>query len=348
VSCVGSHDWLFTGIAAGDLAAGDPRAGGEPVEVGGVIGLALLSFAVALAGAPGLIAALRRLKFGKQIRREGPSSHQVKAGTPTMGGVLFITTAVVLTLALAPDRQAAAPPIIAALLFGGAGALDDLANMKSVEGIGFRVRHKFLWHGAMALILAAWLYQTPTLRVQRLPAGLTLDLGWFFIPLAALAIFSCAAGVNEIDGLDGLAGGTALAAFAAYAVLALAGGQAATAAFCAALAGGLLAFLWHNVYPARVFMGDAGALALGASLAVVALQTRWALLLPVIGILYVAELISVILQVGYFKLTGGRRLFRMAPLHHHFELAGWPEPGIVFRFWIAGAVAAACGLALGL
>ncbi|HVC34707.1 MAG TPA: phospho-N-acetylmuramoyl-pentapeptide-transferase [Chloroflexota bacterium] len=313
-----------------------------------VVALIPLSFLVGMLWAPALVRGLRRLKFGKQIRLEGPSSHQAKAGTPTMGGWLFVLTPVVICAILVPDLASIAPPLVAMLAFGTAGALDDYANMKNKEGVGFRVRYKFVWHGVMSLLLAWWLYQTPALRIQRLPGGSAIDLGWIFVPLAALAIFSCAAGVNEVDGLDGLAGGTSAAAFGSYLVLSLAAGLVAPAAFAASVVGSLLAYLWHNVNPARVFMGDTGALALGAGLAVVAFQTRWGLLLPIVGILFAAELVQVILQVGYFKLTHGRRLFRMAPLHHHFELSGFPETQIVFRFWVAGFVAAALGVALGL
>jgi len=313
-----------------------------------VIALVPISFVISMLWAPLLIGALRVLKFGKKIRLEGPSSHQVKAGTPTMGGWLFVVTPAIVCALLVPDRAAVAPPIAAMLAFGISGALDDYANMKSKQGLGFRVRYKFAWHGLMALIIAWWLFQDPAVRSQRLPGGGAIDLGWVFIPLAALAIFSCAAGVNEIDGLDGLAGGTSLAAFGSYLILALAGGLVATAAFAALVVGSLLGYLWHNVHPAQVFMGDTGALALGTGLAVLAFQTRWGLLLPIVGIAFVVELVSVILQVGYFKLTHGRRLFKMSPIHHHFELNGAPEQQIVSRFWLVGFVASAVGVALGL
>ncbi|HUX87363.1 MAG TPA: phospho-N-acetylmuramoyl-pentapeptide-transferase [Chloroflexota bacterium] len=312
-----------------------------------IVALIPLSCLVGLIWAPALIAWLRRLKFGKQIRLEGPSSHQIKAGTPVMGGWLFIVTPVIVTLLLVPDRASLAVPIAAMLLFGSAGALDDYANMKSKEGLGFQVRYKFLWHGVMALALAWWLYQTPDLRTQRLPFGGSFELGWWFIPFAAFVIFSCAAGVNEIDGLDGLAGGTSLAAFGSYLVIGLTANLTSQAAFSAAVAGALLAFLWHNVNPAKVFMGDTGALALGSALAVIALQTRWVFLLPVIGVMFVFEIVTVLMQVGYFKLTHGQRLFKMTPIHHHFELSGWPEPQIVQRFWLIGLIAGSIGLALG-
>jgi phospho-N-acetylmuramoyl-pentapeptide-transferase len=307
-----------------------------------------VTFVLTALWAPWLIGWLRRLKFGKQIRLEGPRSHFAKSGTPTMGGWLFIVPSVLIALIVVPQRASLLPALAAMLVFGIAGALDDYANMKSKAGVGFRVRHKFFWHGLIALALAAWLYASPDLRVQRLPGGGVLDLGWLLIPIAALAIFSCAAGVNEIDGLDGLAGGTAFAAFGSYLALALVGGATAIGALAATICGAILGFLWFNVNPARVFMGDTGALALGAGLAVIAFQLHWGFLLLVVGALYVVELISVILQVGYFKLTHGRRIFKMAPLHHHFEESGWPEPLVVQRFWLLALAAGALGVALGL
>jgi phospho-N-acetylmuramoyl-pentapeptide-transferase len=306
-----------------------------------------LCFAIAVLWAPSLIQALRVLKFGKQIRVEGPQSHLVKAGTPTMGGWLFIVTPLVVGMIVVPDRVSISLPLLAIVAFGVAGALDDYANLRSQSGLGFRVRFKFLWHGVLALGLAYLLYQDPLLHSQRLPGGLSLDLGWVFIPFAALVIFSTAAGVNEVDGLDGLAGGTSLAAFGAYLVLALGAGLLAPAAVSAAVMGAILGFLWYNVHPARVFMGDTGALALGAGLAVVALQTHWVFLLPIIGLPFVVDLVSVILQVSYFKLTHGKRIFRMTPIHHGLELSGWPETLVVGRFWVMGFVAAAIGVALG-
>lgn len=305
-----------------------------------------VGFIVSVLWAPSLIATLRELKFGKQIRPEGPASHQIKAGTPTMGGVLFVLTPLAISAILSADRAAIAPPVVAMVLFGAAGALDDYANMRSTRGLGFKVRYKFVWHGLLALGLSWWLYQDPSLRTQNLPGGATIELGWIFIPLVAIAIFSCAAGVNEVDGLDGLAGGTALVAFASYLVLALGAGLMPTAGLIAAIMGSILGFLWYNVHPAKLFMGDTGSLPLGAGLAVVAFQTGWGLILPIIGFVFVLDLVSVILQVGYFRLTHGRRLFPMAPIHHGFEVIGWPETLVTQRFWIMGILASAIGLAL--
>lgn len=307
-----------------------------------------VTFVVTALWAPWLIERLRQLKFGKQIRLEGPRSHFAKTGTPTMGGWLFILPPLVIALLVIPQRAVLLPALVAMLVYGITGALDDYANMKSKVGLGFPVRYKLLWHGLLSVLLAVWLYQTPDLRVQRLPGGALLDLGGWFIPIVGVAIFACTAGVNEIDGLDGLAGGTAFAAFVSYVALALVGGTVALGGLAASIAGALLGFLWFNVNPARVFMGDTGALALGAALAVIAFQTRWGFLLLVIGVLYVAELVSVILQVGYFKLTHGKRIFRMAPFHHHLELIGWPEPLVVQRFWLLALAAGALGVALGL
>ncbi|HEX5418199.1 MAG TPA: phospho-N-acetylmuramoyl-pentapeptide-transferase [Chloroflexota bacterium] len=307
-----------------------------------------VSFALTAPWAPRFIAALRRLKFGKQIREEGPSSHQVKKGTPTLGGWLFVVAPVILCLALVPDRLAVCPALVAMVIFATVGALDDYANMRSKTGHGFQVRNKFLWHGLICLALAYWLYQTPAFRSQRLPGGAAIDLGLAFIPFAAVVIFAAAAAVNEIDGLDGLAGGTSLMAFLSYLALALVAGLTAPAAVCAAVAGAIVGFLWFNVHPARVFMGDTGALALGAGLAIIALQTRWVVLLPIIGLPAVIATASVIIQVAYFKATKGKRFFKMSPIHHHLELSGWPETQIVERFWLFGLLVGAAGVALGL
>lgn len=308
--------------------------------------LGLAAFIVAVACGPYLVAWLRRLKFGKRIREEGPQSHAGKAGTPTMGGWLFVGAATLVSLAFLRDWREIALPLAAMLAFALFGSADDLANMRSRTGHGFQVRWKFPLHGAIALALALLLYYWLGLHTVWLPRLGTVDIGWLYVPLAALAIFSTAAGVNEADGLDGLAGGLSAIAFGAYVVIALVNGQTELAAVCLAVVGALLGFLWFNVNPASVFMGDTGALALGAGLATAALVAGQVLLVVVIGAVFVAELVSVVLQVAYFKYTKGRRLFRMTPLHHHFELSGWTEVQTVQRFWLAGLLATGIGLAL--
>ncbi|MHB1130790.1 MAG: phospho-N-acetylmuramoyl-pentapeptide-transferase [Chloroflexota bacterium] len=308
--------------------------------------IGLIAFALAMVWGPMLIGWLRQLKLGKRIREEGPQSHAGKAGTPTMGGWLMIGTTVIVALVLLPDWRQTALPLAAMLVFGLVGSADDWANMSSRSGHGFQVRWKFPSHGAIALVLALLLYYWLDLRTVWLPGIGAIDLGLWYVPLAALSIFSTAAAVNEADGLDGLAGGLAAIAFGAFAVIALRNGQADLAALCLAVIGATLAFLWFNVNPASVFMGDAGALAYGAGLALVALVSGQILLVIVVGLVFVAETASVMVQVAYFKLTGGRRVFKMTPLHHHFELSGWTEVQTVQRFWLAGALAAGLGLAL--
>ncbi|MBI2953129.1 MAG: phospho-N-acetylmuramoyl-pentapeptide-transferase [Chloroflexi bacterium] len=304
------------------------------------------SFIIALAWAPWFIGRLRQYKVGKQIRVDGPSSHAVKAGTPTMGGWIMVATTIGLTLLFLRDWKIALPLILSLLLFAVYGAVDDFANLRSQEGLGLRVRYKFLWHNAMALVIAAAMFFVSGTSAVAVPLLGQFEIGWWFIPLAMLTIFSTTSGVNEIDGLDGLAGGTTALAYAAFLVIAAINGQVQVAAFCAIVLGSILAFLWFNVHPARVFMGDTGSLALGAGLAAAALLTNWVLLLPVIGFVFVVELVSVIVQVAYFKATKGKRIFKMSPLHHHFELSGWPEVQIVQRFWIVAGLTAVIGIFL--
>lgn len=307
-----------------------------------------LAFFVALAWASWFIGRLRRLKLGKAIRLDGPSSHMSKAGTPTMGGWLMIATTAVVTLVFVRDAAKVLPLLFSLVAFAVYGSVDDYANMRSKEGLGLRVRYKFIWHTGIALVVGLILFFVSGVHTLAVPGWGRLDIGWAIVPLAALAIFSTTSGVNEIDGLDGLAGGTTALAFGAYLAIALAQGQYEIAGFCAIIIGTLLAFLWFNVHPARVFMGDTGSLALGAGLATVALMTEWVLILPIIGIAIVAELLSVMVQVTYFKLTKGKRIFKMSPLHHHFELSGWPEVQIVQRFWLVAALAAVAGVVIAL
>lgn len=308
--------------------------------------LFVLSFVVAMAWAPMLIGFLRGYNVGKQIRLEGPQSHMVKAGTPTMAGWLIVVTALVIAAVFVRDWTVVGPVALALLAFGLYGTVDDYANLRSREGLGLKVRYKFLWHNAMALGISLLLYPVLGYDTVIVPGIGTFHLGWWFVPLATVAIFGTTSGVNEIDGLDGLAGGTTLIAFGTYVVLALGIGLSQIATVAAIIAGAVGAFLWFNVHPARCFMGDTGSLALGASLAVVALMSGWVLLLPVVGFVFVVELVSVVAQVLYFKLTKGKRILKMSPLHHHLELSGWPEVQVVQRFWLAAVITSA--LALGL
>jgi phospho-N-acetylmuramoyl-pentapeptide-transferase len=296
-----------------------------------------------------LIGWLQARRFGKQIRIDGPRGHEVKRGTPTMGGLLFLVSILVIGGILALSEPRLWAPIAVTIVFGLLGVVDDLRGLRDPTGVGWPARAKFPWQLALGLVGAGVLYLAGAPRSVAVPfLGYSVGVGLGYLPVAALAIVGTANAVNLNDGLDGLAGGTTALAFAAYGLIALSvpAADLPLALLCAVFVGALLAFLWYNVHPARVIMGDTGALALGAGLAAVALLTEHWLLLPLIGAIFVAEALSVILQVGYFKATGGRRILRMAPLHCHFELLGWPEWRIVWRSWVAAAVLAGLGVLL--
>ncbi len=299
-------------------------------------------------GSP-LIAWLQSRGIGKQIRVDGPQGHEVKRGTPTMGGILFLVPVLLIGGLLALRTPRLWVPLAVTVLFALLGAFDDLRGLKDTQGVGWLARYKLPWQFALGLVGAVALYGAGAPRSVMIPfLRQSLVLGAVYVPVATVATVATANAVNFNDGLDGLAAGGAALAFAAYGVIAAASvpSDTALAALCAAFVGALLAFLWYNVHPARLFMGDTGALALGAGLAAVALLTDQWLLLPLIGAVFVAEIVSVVIQVGYFKLTHGRRVFRMAPLHCHFELCGWPETQVVLRAWIVAVLLALVGVAL--
>lgn len=315
---------------------------------------------------PRLIGALRRLHVGQVIREEGPASHLTKAGTPTMGGLLILA-AVAVPIVLWGDLTEPWVWVITltTLAFGGIGFLDDFLKVRRGKNLGLRA-----WEKLAMQIVAAFVAGTAI----RLVAGnaehagslsvpffkeITLDFGWAYIPVVALVLVASSNAVNLTDGLDGLAIGSMLIATATYSIFAYLAGHARLAAylqipavtgagevtvFLAALGGAALAFLWFNCHPAQVFMGDVGSLALGAAIGCAAAICKQELLLVVVGGLFVMEAGSVLLQVASFKLRG-KRIFRMAPLHHHFELAGWAETQVVVRFWIIAAVFSLMGLA---
>jgi phospho-N-acetylmuramoyl-pentapeptide-transferase len=308
----------------------------------------LLAFAVVAILMPAYIRLLQFIGMGKQIRAEGPESHQAKAGTPTMGGLLVIAVVVALFYFLRGfPRAGAIPPVATLLLVGLLGAADDYLNARTGEGI--RARHKMIWLVVVGAFAAYQIQSTYAITAVAVPfiGDVTVD-PWLYIAFAAFAIIAAANGVNITDGLDGLAGGTLVFAFVAYLLIALLNEptQPQLAVLCALVVGGLLGFLWFNVHPAQVIMGDSGSLALGATLAVTALITGQILVLPIIGLIFVIETGSVVLQIGYFKLTHGRRIFRMSPLHHHYELLGWDEEKITLRFWIVGIIAGLIGVTL--
>jgi phospho-N-acetylmuramoyl-pentapeptide-transferase len=296
-----------------------------------------------------LIQLLREKGIGKQIRVEGPSSHIVKSGTPTMGGLLFIIPVVTITIAAnLLGRYSILLPVGVLVSCAAVGGVDDMLNLVGGDKRGLSVRTKFVLLAVIGLSAGWILYRLLGMDTLYFPRIGEFKVGVFFALIAALAVASSAHAVNLTDGLDGLAGGTAAVAFACYGVIAYLQHQSYLVTFCFTMVGAILAFLWYNAHPAQIFMGDVGSLTLGATLAVVALMTGHILLLPIIGAIFVVEALSVIAQVAYYKLTHGRRLFKMAPLHHHFELLGWSETQITQRFWLLAMLSGMVGIALAL
>ncbi len=307
----------------------------------------LLAFALVVIFMPPYIRLLQAMGFGKRIRQEGPESHFVKEGTPTMGGLLIVLVVLGIYFFLRQPDAATFAPLAALAGVGALGAFDDYLNAKTGEGI--KARQKLIWLTVVAFVAAWQIQQTYTIDAIPVPFFGPLAIEpWVYVGFGAFAIIAAANGVNLTDGLDGLSGGTVAIAFVAYMLIALLNtpAQPNLALLCALIIGALLGFLWFNVHPAQVFIGDSGALSLGATLAVTALITGQILVLPLIGIIFVLETGSVILQVVYFRLTGGQRLFRMSPIHHHFELGGWDEEKITIRFWIVAILAALLGVTL--
>jgi len=318
--------------------------------------LGTIAFLLAVIWGRPLINLLRELNIGKSIRIEGPSTHQVKTGTPTMGGLMILIPVLVITgilnvanlLGFNLIGQSILVPLGVMIAFGTLGAVDDLMGVKVIT-TGLLGRYKLLWQIVFALATALFLHYGLDLRSVALPGvAEKIDIGLFYVPIAMIIIVGFSNAVNLTDGLDGLAGSIAAVSFAAYGVIAFLQGQIWLVAYIFTVVGAMLAFLWYNAHPAELFMGDTGSLAIGATLAVVALMTGQWLLLPIVGLMFVAEALSVILQVIYFKSTGGKRLFKMSPLHHHFELLGWSETQVTQRFWLIGILSAMLGIALAL
>lgn len=320
--------------------------------------LSAFSFLLTVIWGLPLLRVLRSLKIGESIRVDGPDRHFSKLGTPTMGGILIIIPVVFLTilfnatsfLGLAFFGNSIMVPLIVLLLYAAIGAVDDWVGLRGKgSGNGLRARTKFLLQTIGALgtaIVLKYFLGVPDLYLPTL--DFEINLGIFYIPIAMFFIVGFSNAINITDGLDGLAGLISATAFMAYGGIALMQGQIFLARFCFILVGAIFGFLWFNVYPAQLFMGDTGSLALGATLAVVALMTgQWAVL-PIVAIIPVSETLSVIIQVSFFKLTGGRRVFKMTPLHHHFELSGWSETQVVQRCWLISLVAVIIGIALSL
>ena len=327
---------------------------------------ALTALIVGLFCGPLMISWLRKLQIGQTIRSDGPQSHLSKAGTPTMGGVLILLAITVSCLLWGDLRQASLWLVLFVTISCGiVGWVDDYRKLVLKNSKGLPGRWKYFWQSAIAVAAVVYLYCNTTIPLDTqltVPFFKTcfINLGLFFPFLAYFVIVGSSNAVNLTDGLDGLAIMPIVMVAGALGIFAYASSNAIFAhylsipfvpntgeltIFCSAIVGAGLGFLWYNSYPAQVFMGDVGSLALGAALGIVAIIVRQELVLLIMGGLFVIETLSVILQVGYFKLSGGKRLFRMAPLHHHFELKGWSEPKIIVRFWIITVVFVLCGLA---
>lgn len=325
----------------------------------------LTALGISLLLGPAVIRRLNRLQIGQTIRTDGPQTHLIKSGTPTMGGALIllsIFTSVLLWSDLSSRYVWTVLLVTAA--FGVVGWLDDYRKVVEKNSRGLPGRWKYLWQSLIALTAAIFLYYTATAPAETqliVPffKSVAWDMGVLYIALTYFVIVGTSNAVNLTDGLDGLAimptvlVGGALgvfaylvghAEFASYLHIPYIAGAGELAVFCAAIMGAGLGFLWFNTYPAQVFMGDVGALALGAALGVIAVIVRHEIVLFIMGGIFVLETVSVIMQVASFKLTG-KRIFRMAPIHHHFELKGWPEPRVIVRFWIITVVLVLFGLA---
>jgi phospho-N-acetylmuramoyl-pentapeptide-transferase len=310
----------------------------------------LLAFIGMVLLAPIYINLLQRLGYGKQIRVEGPEGHLGKAGTPTMGGILMVGVVLFLAMALRIEDAATLTPMLTLMGVGILGAVDDFVNVRT--GIGMRGRWKLVWQTVVALLAGFYISRHFDLSGLNVPLIGQIEVApILLIGFIAFVIVGTSNAVNLTDGLDGLAGGVLIFSFVAYLLISLVPiegvklAQPNLAVFCALVIGALMGFLWFNVHPAQIFMGDSGALSLGATLAVVATVNGQLPLLAIVGIVFFAVIMSVVVQVISYR-TRGRRIFRMTPLHHHFELVGWAEEKITMRFWIVAALAALLGFSV--
>ncbi|WHY79246.1 phospho-N-acetylmuramoyl-pentapeptide-transferase [Neobacillus sp. WH10] len=309
----------------------------------------IMGFLISVLLSPIFIPFLRRLKFGQSIREEGPKSHQKKSGTPTMGGVMILFSIIITTLVMIGKYSEQIPVTTFLLLFvtfgfGLLGFLDDFIKVVLKRNLGLTSKQKFLGQIIISVIFYLIYKHTGQSTELKLPFGdYSIDLGWSYVFLIIFWLVGFSNAVNLTDGLDGLVSGTAAIAFGAFAVLAWNQNNFEIAVFSVAVVGAVLGFLVFNAHPAKVFMGDTGSLALGGAIAGIAILTKLEILLIIIGGVFVIETLSVILQVASFKMTG-KRIFRMSPLHHHYELVGWSEWRVVVTFWSVGLIFAILGI----
>lgn len=318
-----------------------------------------VTFLMAVIWGSPLVELMRRLRLGKSIRIDGPQTHLTKMGTPGMGGILIVGWVLVISVVAnvvqlvqtAVIAESVLIPLGVMVAYSILGGIDDYQGIRLRPGEGMPARVKIWFQLGIALVAAVGIYWFVNDRhgltaVPTVPV--LLDIGILYLPLAVIVISGTANAVNIVDGLDGLAGVIAATAFIAYGIIAFMQDQQFLVIFCFTVVGACFAFLWFNAKPAQMFMGDVGSQALGGALGVVALMTNQWLILPIIAIVPLSSLLSSSLQVLYFRYTGGKRLFKMAPLHHHFELIGWSETQIVQRWWLVAILVAMVGIALAL
>lgn len=317
--------------------------------------LASLAFVVAILWTPLFTDFLYKNRLGKKIRQTGfdekaapifYSLHKHKENTPTMGGLLIWVTVAVITIVMNLNQARTWLPLFVLVSTGLVGAADDLMNIYGIgpNRGGLRFRWKLILYAIIALIGAWWFYSKLGWNVISIPGLGQMEIGAWYIPLFVGVLVFTTFSANETDGLDGLAGGVMASAFAAFGIIAIVQGKPELAAFCGTVLGALMAFLWFNIYPARFFMGDTGAMALGMTLGILAFLTDTVFILPIIGLVLYVEGLSAVVQILSKKLRHGKKIFLSAPIHHHFEAKGWPEPRITMRFWIISAVSAMTGL----
>lgn len=318
-----------------------------------------VTFLMAVIWGSPLVELMRRFKLGKQIRIDGPQTHQSKMGTPAMGGILIVAWVVLISVIVnivqiiqaLEVAESVIIPLGVMVAYSILGGIDDYQGFRLRPGEGMRARVKILYQLGIALVAAVAIYFVVNdshgwMAIPTVPV--LIDIGILYVPMAVIIITGMANAVNITDGLDGLAGIIAATAFAAYGIIAFLQDQQFLVIFSFIVVGACFAFLWFNAKPAQMFMGDVGSQALGGALGVVALMTNQWLILPIIATVPIATMLSTTLQVLYFKWTGGKRLFKMAPLHHHFELIGWSETQIVQRWWLIAILAGMLGVALAL
>ncbi|MFZ5797372.1 MAG: phospho-N-acetylmuramoyl-pentapeptide-transferase [Desulfobulbus sp.] len=328
------------------------------------IGCAVTAFLIMFFFAPLFIRLLQKMQIGQVIREDGPQTHFSKKGVPTMGGVLILGAMTISSLLWANLGSGLVWLVLGATLFFGLiGSIDDLKKVRKQNSRGLSARGKMLLQIIGAMTVGVYLYLHPVYDGNlSIPffKGIRPDLGWWYIPFAILVIVGASNAVNLTDGLDGLAAGPLVISGSVYVIFSYVAGHAIVADYlqipfvpgagevavvCGAMVGACLGFLWFNAYPAQVFMGDVGSLALGSTLGTVSIIIKQEFLLAIVGGIFVMEALSVILQVGYYKISGGKRIFLMAPFHHHFEKKGWVEPKVVVRFWIVSIILGLLALA---